>query len=870
MKPTTDEPNGKVGHGPGNDGGSALGRTLETLERRDELDSALMADSSAGREELLERICIDQVRRWRSGQRVPAETYLLRYPQLQSDDHAAFEMIYGEYLLREERGERPSAEELRWRFPRYVDRLRRQVDLHEVLNSADPGPRGGLVAPADPIDEDDDATESDGPVVAPGFRILGELGRGGMGTVYKARQVSLKRTVAIKVLRAGACADAATTARFQAEAEAAARFQHPNIIQVFEVGEHDGVGYLVLEYAPGGSLDRRLEQALQEPRSSAQLIATLARAIHFAHDHGIIHRDLKPANILLTEDGVPKIADFGLAKLLERDDALTGHGEILGTPSYMAPEQVRGLVDQINPATDVYSLGAILYEMLTGRPPFKGTTPLSTLEQVSSQEPLAPGKLQRHLPRDLETICLKCLEKESRRRYPTALALAEDLERFLHGKPILARPTPVWDRLAKWARRRPGGAAAAAALATLSLLLLGGGLYYNQQLHTEMLNAQDAERRADRNARSAGEQRMIALEHLNRLIFDVQEKLAPTPAMRSVRRALLDTAIHGLEEIERSTAGETANLSQAVAYEKLGDIYRVIGQTRAARQQYERSLRIAGNLLDAQPADVAIQAVLYQDHMGLGQIDMDVQDYEAAKVAFHQATNMAESIVDAEPDDRVARRDLIEAYLELGRSYGFARDYPRAEIWFRKMHDLAESWAAAEPGDTLPRDLLAAALRKLADLRKFDRDFAGARDAYGRAIAIGREIVAAEPANETYRFNLAVALDDLAGVANQQGRRDEARNLFGEAEDLLARLVADDPDNLERRIRLLHTTHHLALLDRTEARYAQARARLVRIRDQLRALTRDGALEGRSRPLFDDRELGELIDDCNRRLRTSG
>src|SRR5262249_40188740 len=161
---------------------------------------------------------------------------------------------------------------------------------------------------------------------------------------------------------------------------------------------------------------------------------------------------LKPANVLLAEDGVPKIADFGLAKLLEREDALTGHGEILGTPSYMAPEQVRGLTDQITPATDVYSLGAILYEMLTGRPPVKGPTPWATMEQFFGEEPLAPGKLQRHLPRDLETICLKCLEKEPGRRYATALELAEDLERFLHGRPILARPTPAWDRLAKWAR----------------------------------------------------------------------------------------------------------------------------------------------------------------------------------------------------------------------------------------------------------------------------------------------------------------------------------------------------------------------------------------------------------------------------------
>ncbi len=525
MSHSTDEEDLGASLGRGNGDHSASRWSHEPPERPAELDSVLMGRREAGRDELLERICVDQVRRWRTGQRVPAESYLGRYPGLQSDDEAAFELIYGEYLLREEQGEPPSTDELKWRFPRYAERLRRQVDLHEVLNSSDQT-NGTSDAVPTVRAEADDAPEPGVPFVAPGFRILGELGRGGMGTVYKAWQVRLKRIVAIKVLRADAYADTAAAARFQAEAEAAARFQHPHIVQVFEVGEDEGMGYLVLEYAAGGGLDRRLKETIQDPRSSAQLIETLARAIHFAHTRGIIHRDLKPANVLLTEEGVPKIADFGLAKLLERDDALTRHGEILGTPCYMAPEQVRGLSDQIAPATDVYSLGAILYEMLTGRPPFKGTTPLSTLEQVSTQEPLAPGKLQRHLPRDLETICLKCLEKEPGRRYASALELGEDLDRFLHGRPILARPIPAWDRLAKWARRRPGSAAAAAGLFILTFLLLGGGLYYNRLLHKEMVIARNAQEHAAVDARNAFEQRNLALKTLNQLIYDVQERLA--------------------------------------------------------------------------------------------------------------------------------------------------------------------------------------------------------------------------------------------------------------------------------------------------------------------------------------------------------
>jgi serine/threonine protein kinase len=826
------------------------------------MDSVLLGRREAGRDELLERIYIDQVRRWRAGQRVPAETYLAKYPVIQTDDEATFELIYGEFLLREERGEPPSADEMRWRFPRYADRLRRQVDLHEVLNTA-PEDDGARPADTRRDGETDEAPEVEGAVVVPGFRILGELGRGGMGAVYKARQIALKRFVAIKVLRTDAYADAGAAARFQAEAEAAARFQHPNIVQVYEVGEHDGMGYLVLEYAAGGGLDRRLAESLQDPRESARLIATLARAIHFAHERGIIHRDLKPANVLLSENGVPKIADFGLAKLLEREEALTSHGEILGTPSYMAPEQVRGLTDQISPATDVYSLGAILYETLTGRPPFKGTTPLSTLEQVSSQEPLSPGKIQRNVPRDLETICLKCLEKEPARRYPTASELAEDLDRFLQGRPILARPTPTWDRMAKWARRRPGSAAAVAGLFTLSFLLLGGGVYYNRQLHRQMRAARNAEQ-------NALEQRNLALKTLNRLVYDVQEKLAQTPVTRSLRRSLLDTAILGLEEIERSTAGGAANLSQAVAYQKLGDIYRVLGETPAARQYYDRSLAIAGKLLADDPDDLAIQAVLYQAHMGRGLVDIRSNRLDDAKQGLHQAVAMAESIAAARPTDRSARRDLIEAYFQLGRAVQFAKELDDAQACYGKMHDLSQHWVEEDPHENQAWDLLASALRKLADLRKFAKDFPEARRAYTRAIEIGHELVAKEPANEAFRAHLATALDDLGVVANRQHRPGEARDLFGQAEAIFARLLAEDPDNVDWRIQLLSTRHHIALLDHDESRFAEARAAWIRIRDELRTLARDGRLEGRQADFTDEHKLDALIEGLSKSLRTSG
>jgi WD40 repeat protein len=304
----------------------------------------------------------------------------------------------------------------------------------------------------------------------PGYEILGVLGRGGMGIVYHARQLQLKRPVALKMIRSGHQAGDAEVARFRVEAEAIARLQHPNIVQIYEVGMHQGQPYCSLEFVGGGTLAARLSGAPQPPRQAAQIGRTLALAIAAAHDRGIVHRDLKPSNVLLAEDGAPKITDFGLAKRLDVDDGQTRTGVVMGTPAYMAPEQATGQ-KEVGPAADVYALGAILYEMLTGRPPFKGTTVLDTLEQVRMREPVPVRLLQPKVPRDLETICLKCLQKEPRKRYVSAAALAQDLDCWLAGKPIQARPSRAWERGYRWVRRNP----VVATLGALLLLAFSGG-----------------------------------------------------------------------------------------------------------------------------------------------------------------------------------------------------------------------------------------------------------------------------------------------------------------------------------------------------------------------------------------------------------
>ena len=309
----------------------------------------------------------------------------------------------------------------------------------------------------------------------PGYRVEGLLGRGGMGVVYRAWHLRLNRAVALKMLLAGPCARPEELERFLRESQAVAGLGHPNIVQVYDMGDVEGRPYFTMELVEGGNLANQIRGVPQPAHQAAARVATLAEAIHAAHQSGIVHRDLKPANILLTRDGTPKVTDFGLARRLEGDGGLTLSGVPVGTPSYMAPEQARGKRQEIGPATDVYALGAILYELLTGRPPFRAESATATLQQVLTDEPVSPTRLNPQAPRDLTTICLKCLSKEPHRRYSSAAALADDLRRFLRGEPIAARRAGRLERLARWARRSP----AAAALLAISLLvattLVGAG-----------------------------------------------------------------------------------------------------------------------------------------------------------------------------------------------------------------------------------------------------------------------------------------------------------------------------------------------------------------------------------------------------------
>jgi serine/threonine protein kinase/WD40 repeat protein len=345
---------------------------------------------------------------------------------------------------------------------------------------------------------DQEPTHLAGPTVPSGtlfgdYELLGELARGGMGVVYRARQRSLNRVVALKMILAGQLASPAEVHRFRTEAESAASLDHPNIVPIYEVGEHHGQHYYSMKLIDGGSLSRHLPRLRNDLRAGVRLIISVARAVAHAHRHGILHRDLKPANILVDSDGQPHVIDFGLAKRAAGEGA-TLSGAILGTPSYMAPEQATGSSKRLTTAVDVYALGVVLYELLAGRPPFRADTTMDTLMQVLNDEPAPPHRLRPNVPLDLEIICLKCLRKEPARRYLSARELADDLERYLAGDPILARPVGLGERTIKWIKRRPAVSALLALAAVTPLILIAGSLWFIHQLRDERDAAEKAER----------------------------------------------------------------------------------------------------------------------------------------------------------------------------------------------------------------------------------------------------------------------------------------------------------------------------------------------------------------------------------------
>ncbi|MFO0844320.1 MAG: protein kinase [Gemmataceae bacterium] len=506
----------------------------------------------------------------------------------------------------------------------------------------------------------------------PGYEVLREIGRGGMGAVYLARQVGLNRVVALKKIRPDAHLDPEQQARFRREAEAVAKLDHPNIVQVYEVGEQEGQSYLALEYLDGGTLAEKLAGPLP-PREAAGLALTLARAIDHAHRRGIVHRDLKPANILLAgpppgvdaaglAGAVVKVADFGLAKDLTRELGQTRTGAIVGTPDYMAPEQAAGLAREVGAGADIWALGAILYECLTGRPPFRGATTLDTLQLVRQQEPVPPSRLQPKVPRDLETICLKCLEKAPAQRYLTAGLFAEDLRRYLAGEPILARRVGPAVQLAKWARRKPAAAALAVACGAFATLAAAGAGWHYLSLSAALKRAEQSEALTRAQYREA--------TATIRLMFEkaADRQMRPIPQLSELQEAQSAAALRFFEQAAREGGGLAAEARRdlALVSNQAANYQRNLGRNAEAERNARRALELLESVIRENPGDNEARGWLVYSHVCLGMICSAERRWDEAESLLSRGVELAEALCRDEPRNPAFKARLGEAYHNLG------------------------------------------------------------------------------------------------------------------------------------------------------------------------------------------------------------
>jgi serine/threonine-protein kinase len=613
----------------------------------------------------------------------------------------------------------------------------------------------------------------------PGYEILGVLGRGGMGIVYKARQINLNRLVALKMILAGVHAGPQLLARFHFEAEAVASLQHPNIVQIHEVSAHDGCPYFSLEFMDGGSLAEKVGGRPQPPRAAAELVETLARAMYCAHQRGVIHRDLKPANILLTAEGVAKITDFGLAKRLE-DASQTQTGAILGTPSYMAPEQAAGDTRQIGPATDVYALGAVLYGLLTGQPPFRAKTTMETLQAVQSQEPPPLARWRVKVPRDLEVICFKCLEKEPRQRYASAEALADDLHRFLTGEPIRGRSVGAWERAAKWVRRRPALAALIGVSVAAAGALSVGGISWSVQVRTE----RDRVRSSLRVARQAIDDLYTKM---------ASERLFDEPQLDPLCQELLEKARILYERLALEH-GDDADVrrNRALNWFRLGEIHRLLDQYSEAENAYIAAIAEQEQLRGDNPHEPCYQEDLANSHNWLGELLREAgRPADEAEQHYRAALELQKELVGQHPTVPAYRTEEARSHYNLGIIQTNTNRLTEARADYDRAVDLLTELYRTDAQEPNVRQDLARALINRGVLHRLSRRLDDAVRDYNQAIHQLGRLRENFPARAAYKFELAIARQDRGNLFWSQGRHAEAQHEHRQALDLLRGLVAD-------------------------------------------------------------------------------
>jgi serine/threonine-protein kinase len=637
--------------------------------------------------------------------------------------------------------------------------------------------------------------EIDGKAVEPklplGYEYLGELGRGGMGVVYKARQTALGREVALKMVLLGTHGGPEASVRFQKEAKAVARLNHPHIVQVYECGELDGLPYFSMEFVGGGNLAQRIAGTPQPVREVARLVQMLAEAMHYAHECGVLHRDLKPANVLLqrtagTGDLFPKIADFGLAKRLEPRAAQTQSSVLAGTPRYMAPEQAAGQTWKVGPATDIYALGVILYELLTGRPPFLAETPLATLELVVKQEPVPVSQLRPGIPRDLQTICLKCLRKEPGKRYASAAALAEDLRRYLGGEPILARPVSLVEQIWRWTCRNPRVAGLTAALAVVMVAALAVVTWQWRRAEANFERAEANFQQAEGNLQEAREADQVVIVYLE---SDLHPHSGMLPTYRNILVPMVKRQQRLLEQ--RSTDPVLqfdlgyASLLLAIVTQEIGKEKEALELFKQSTALLERVVRQNRDYPDAR-AQLA-QGYFYTAHLkyAIGRLREAFDEHRKALTAWEQLANEDRNSVQFQRNKALSLWAMAHVYMERGQ-------FEEARKHFDQAGAIRGRLVKAKPGEAHLRQHLAYSFHSMGQMHLAEDRPAEALVSLQEACTLRKRLFEGKRRDIWLRYDLARTTIQLGVAYHALGRKEDALRSWNEALMNLEELVRDN------------------------------------------------------------------------------
>ena len=629
---------------------------------------------------------------------------------------------------------------------------------------------------------EEETTDSADSVVA-GYTILDEISRGGMGVVYRARQHRPSRIVALKMILPHLLGSPAIRARFQAEAESVAKLDHPNVLPIYEAGENRGTPYLTMKFVAGGSLAAHRARFLGAPQACARLVAAAARGVQHAHERGILHRDLKPANLLLddAEDAapIPMVSDFGLARILESEPSdLTAPSALLGTAGYLAPELAFGENNAPTVQADIYSLGAILYELVVGQLPCGTATGLEALRRSDRETPPSLRSLNPRIPKDLDAICLGCLEREPSSRYRSAGALAEDLDRFLEGAPVLAQKDTMSYRAAKFARRNKAGLAAAA---LLLLILVGGIVATSRQAHMAMREKARAERRFN-------EVRTLA----HSVLFDYHDAIKDLPGATKVRERLVKDALNYLDSLAGDAQADPALQRElAAAYERVGDVRGSLGDLAGALESHTKALKIREALFALNP-DPQARRDLASSHKQTGSRLLETAEAAGSLEHFRKALALYVDLIRDEPGNDELRLAFADTCNRLGHAMDQQGDLAGALEQLRTAQAACEKLLASNPREQRYRRVLWTTLGHTADVYFSQANVADAIAVNSKALALGEALVAEDPVNAAYR-RLLIGNYTQAGDYRRASDKNAALDYFRRAVVLQEELVAADP-----------------------------------------------------------------------------